>query len=321
MLISIIIPSYNKVNYIKQTLESIRTQSYANWECIIVDDASTDGTKEILTEYSSDKRFRVFIEEVNRGANFCRNKGITLAQGDWVIFMDADDNLHPECLEKRINAINKNPGYDFYVFPLAAFEREVNNIKSVWIPNKKKALERFLAHNLPWQTMQPIWNKKFLLENDLRYDENLHKLQDVDFHIHALLKTDNFFVESAIPADCFFRIDSQRIDKPVWYMERYINAYLVFYNKYSKVLTSATLRKYLNRSLLIIYLYFLKFAADNNSIDFFRDNIKNLLLKEVTNKFLKTIMEFYYQVIKRGVYFPGSITILRGIGFICGFSR
>lgn len=100
MKFSIIVPVYNVAPYLKECLESVAGQGFDDWECICVDDGSTDGSGAILDEYSArDSRFRV-VHQVNRGVSAARNKGLELAHGEWVTFLDGDDLYYSEWLAK-----------------------------------------------------------------------------------------------------------------------------------------------------------------------------------------------------------------------------
>ena len=108
MNFSIVIPVYNVAPYLRECLDSVRAQTFADWECICVDDGSTDGSGDILDEYASkDSRFRV-IHQKNAGVSAARNKGLDEAQGEWVVFLDGDDVLAPTSLEciARLGVVN-----------------------------------------------------------------------------------------------------------------------------------------------------------------------------------------------------------------------
>jgi glycosyltransferase involved in cell wall biosynthesis len=107
--ISIITPNYNCVRFIAQTIESVRAQTYQNWEMIIVDDCSTDGSYEIARTYSmKDKRIKIFRMDRNSGAALCRNKAIELSNGDYLAFLDSDDLWLPEKLERQLGFMVEN---------------------------------------------------------------------------------------------------------------------------------------------------------------------------------------------------------------------
>ena len=101
-LVSIIIPVYNAEKYLKETLDSVITQTYKNWECIIVDDGSTDYSKNIALDFCrNDNRFNYYCQK-NSGPSVARNYGVSNARGDYIQYLDADDVLLPERLEMMI---------------------------------------------------------------------------------------------------------------------------------------------------------------------------------------------------------------------------
>ena len=111
-LVSIIMPSFNTGKYIVETIESVLEQTYKNWELIIVDDCSSDGTDEIVSHFLADKRIRYLKNEKNKGAAFSRNKALREANGKWIAFLDSDDVWMPEKLEKQLLFMKKR-GYFF----------------------------------------------------------------------------------------------------------------------------------------------------------------------------------------------------------------
>ena len=106
-LISIITPTYNSEHFIQQTIDSIIRQTYKNWELILVDDASTDSTIEIINKHVS-SNIILIRNESNQGAGVTRNKGINVAKGEYITFLDADDLWKPEKLETQINLMIAN---------------------------------------------------------------------------------------------------------------------------------------------------------------------------------------------------------------------
>src|SRR5438874_1529861 len=96
---SVLIPAYNRAHYLAECLDSVLAQTLPDWECIIVDDGSTDGTPELAADYMRrDARFRYHRQE-NAGVSAARNTGIRLAAGEWVAFLDSDDYYFPTALE------------------------------------------------------------------------------------------------------------------------------------------------------------------------------------------------------------------------------
>lgn len=111
-IVSIIIPTYNRAHLLVETLESVLAQTYSNWECIIVDDNSTDETQLLLNEYSNkDNRFTYIIksEKQKKGASISRNLGLKIARGEFIQFLDSDDLLADNKIQEQIKLlINEN---------------------------------------------------------------------------------------------------------------------------------------------------------------------------------------------------------------------
>lgn len=107
--VSIIIPCYNMEPYLAETLDSVASQTYNNWECIIIDDGSTDNTELIVNNYcNNDNRFR-YIKQENKGVSAARNNGIKQANGEFILPLDGDDIIEKTYIEKAVNYISTHP--------------------------------------------------------------------------------------------------------------------------------------------------------------------------------------------------------------------
>mgnify|MGYP002761638084 CR=1 FL=1 len=106
-LVSIIMPSWNTARFIRESIDSVRNQTYTNWELLIVDDCSTDNTDEIVASYS-DERIRYFKNEKNSGAALTRNRAMREARGEWIAFLDSDDLWTTEKLERQLQFMKEN---------------------------------------------------------------------------------------------------------------------------------------------------------------------------------------------------------------------
>ena len=115
-LISIIIPTYNRAHLINETLDSILTQTYGDWECIIVDDGSTDDTETVVSDYIQANPNQIFkyMPIANAGSSNARNLGIMQAKGIYLQFLDADDLWFEDFIENSIDTIKQTNV--FFVF-------------------------------------------------------------------------------------------------------------------------------------------------------------------------------------------------------------
>lgn len=107
--VSVIVPSYNRADYIKETIDSILAQSYTDFELIFIDDGSTDNTEKIVNEYC-DKDSRVkYFKQKNSERAVARSHGLRLALGDYLCLVDSDDTWYPEKLAKQVKVLDENP--------------------------------------------------------------------------------------------------------------------------------------------------------------------------------------------------------------------
>lgn len=108
-MISVVVPTYNRRDIIVKTLKSIEEQSYNDWECIIVDDFSTDNTKDVIEQFvQKDKRFLYYLNERKKGAPGARNTGLIHSRGEYVVLFDSDNIMHADFLQKTYNSIIKD---------------------------------------------------------------------------------------------------------------------------------------------------------------------------------------------------------------------
>ncbi len=130
-LVSIIMPTYNSGNFIGDTIDSVIAQIYENWELIIVDDCSTDNTEEIVNIYSKkDSRIKYKKLFTNSGAAVARNRGIELAEGKYIAFLDSDDLWLPKKLDTQIKFMNNN-AYHFTCTSYNKIDEEGNSLNRI----------------------------------------------------------------------------------------------------------------------------------------------------------------------------------------------
>ncbi|MFD1095229.1 glycosyltransferase family 2 protein [Salegentibacter chungangensis] len=182
-LVSIIIPTYNRDHLIGETLDSIQGQTYTNWECIVIDDRSTDYTEELLSFYCSrDTRIRYFSlpEDRLKGANSCRNYGFELSKGNRIIWFDSDDLMLPGFVSKGIQLFEKYPDTDLVVSDYDIFNNE-DNVVFHRQRNKIDQLEQdYFSGKVNFGNWAAIW-KRAIVKNT-KFDESLSRAQELDFH-------------------------------------------------------------------------------------------------------------------------------------------
>ncbi len=231
-LVTVVVPSFNKVRYIREMVASVQGQSHTNWEMRFVDDASTDGSRELIAELAAtDARIILHLLPENKGANHCRNLGVDLASGEYLLFLDADDVLGEHCIRDRLRIASQGD-FDLVVSTMEVFQQQPGDGTNRWVPSAKDPLAEFLRHRLPWSVMQPLWKRSFLLRLG-GFDETFSRHQDVEFHTRALFDPCVKYCTIVDGPDCFYRIDEQRkVLKPFALMEGFTRSALKYYSKF-----------------------------------------------------------------------------------------
>lgn len=197
-MVSIIIPTYNRAHLIGQTLDSVRAQTYTHWECIVVDDGSTDQTLEIVKKFEkNDPRFSVLPRPTNRkpGGNAARAYGFEQSKGSWVCWFDSDDLMLPDYIQSKLPTIQHHPETDVVIAKTAHYNADFS--KLIGVENRtrpsKDYLTDFVLQKVKWYMCDGLWKRTFL-ENKTLFDEELRIGQDVDFHIRQLLEQPKIIV-------------------------------------------------------------------------------------------------------------------------------
>lgn len=107
--VTVFIPAFNAERHIAEAIESMLAQSFTDFELLIIDDGSTDGTREVIAEYSKDPRLRFVVHDDNRGQSIVRNEGLDLARGEYIAFIDADDRCSRERLDIQVAYLDAHP--------------------------------------------------------------------------------------------------------------------------------------------------------------------------------------------------------------------
>lgn len=187
-LVSIIIPVFNREDLIIKTIDSIISQTYQNWECVIVDDGSTDATVSILETFKiKDSRIKVYSrpDTMPKGGNSCRNYGFEVSKGAYVNWFDSDDIMHPDFLKTKLEAFDNNINCVISKTQLFTGTNKKIIGKEIRTFNSPNLLEDFITLKRSWYVCDPMWKKNVLKYNKL-FSLQLLKGQDRDFHIRML---------------------------------------------------------------------------------------------------------------------------------------
>ncbi len=137
-LVSVIVPTYNYGHFIGQALKSMQAQTYPHWECVVVDDGSTDDTAEVVARFSDSDRRIKFLRQKNLRQAAARNNGLRNSSGQYVQFLDADDLLEPRKLERQVEYLERHPEVDIVYGDVRFFNTEDpdERLYTMWGENK-----------------------------------------------------------------------------------------------------------------------------------------------------------------------------------------
>ncbi len=180
--VSIVTPTKNRLRLLTEAMDSVAAQTCGNWEHLIVDDGSDDGTEPFVrTKAAADSRVRFIKREGTKsGANVCRNIGIRASRGAFVVFLDSDDLLSPDCLSDRVNIMQRNQDLHFCIFRAGIFRIEPNDTTILWHTQSPGSdLDRFLQHECVWDVTGPIWRRDVFDQFGF-LDDSLLSMQDLN---------------------------------------------------------------------------------------------------------------------------------------------
>ena len=196
--ISIVIPVYNSEKTIGKTISSILKQTYGNFEVIIIDDGSTDRSKEIIENFN-DKRI-IYNYQENQGVSIARNNGITLATGEYISFIDSDDMVKECFLEDFIKALNKNPDADLitckFVRTKSVEDYELNGSDKLNSQAKEEneaykeysgnKIYKLLYEEFNGYCFNKIYKKRIIDKNSIKFDKTIFMGEDLLFNFEFL---------------------------------------------------------------------------------------------------------------------------------------
>ncbi len=205
--VSVVIPIYNMQKYLKKCLESVANQSERNFEVLMIDDGSTDGSAGIAQMHLTDRRFQ-YIYQKNAGVSVARNRGIALAKGEWIAFIDSDDTIASNYLESLLEAADDTIdviccGYQYYKKGKlirqsfwdgnCLFLDEIDGISDNVCSKKelyrelmdvqyKSSYFRKTAIGVPWGK---LYRTSLIKNKNLLFDLRLHRMQDNIFNMYV----------------------------------------------------------------------------------------------------------------------------------------
>ncbi|HOK35557.1 MAG TPA: glycosyltransferase family 2 protein [Candidatus Pacearchaeota archaeon] len=237
--ISVIIPTYNRKDLLPRALQSVLNQTYKDFELIIVDDGSTDNTKEIVEEFQKkDPRIFYLRNEKNNGQAAARNLGIKSAKGEYIAFQDSDDEWLPEKLEKQKKVFERGPE-DLGVVYTWFLIQDDEEKKILEIRKNSYKGDVFLAMlNTPFLGLSTLLIKKEVFQKVGLFDESLRACEDADFFIRAAKEYKFDFVGEPLVIYNIHKKGQTKDDERAKGFVRVFEKYQSIYKSHPKILSN-----------------------------------------------------------------------------------
>lgn len=186
-MVSVIIPVYQVSNYVERCLKSVMSQTYTNIECIIVDDATKDDSIErcekVIAEYNDNHnngegfKFKILHHEVNKGLSAARNTGIDAARGEYIYFLDGDDVITPDCIEKLVAIAKEDESIEMVQGSHVRINKgkeELFDSENIRIARNNEVRNKFLNwRNINYCAWNKLLKRSFIVENGLYFREGV----------------------------------------------------------------------------------------------------------------------------------------------------
>lgn len=207
--ISVIVPVYNVEKYLPRCIDSILAQTFTDFELLLIDDGSTDNSGEICDEYAkNDRRIRVFHKE-NGGVSSARNTGLINAKGEWVCFVDSDDDICINYLEVYVSLL-KHKEADFYIVGcniISNNRRTKRTFHDQYF--SKESIHKFVMYIRYYNIFGVPWNKlfsmKIIKDQNISFDESLDSYEDEVFVLEYLVYTSSVMASSQCTYNYYVR--------------------------------------------------------------------------------------------------------------------
>jgi glycosyltransferase involved in cell wall biosynthesis len=290
-LVSIIVPCYNQGEYLRDSLNSILDQSYQRWECIIVNDGSTDNTENIVLKWlKKDSRFK-YLKKKNGGLSSARNAGLKIAMGDYIQFLDSDDIILPKKFEFQIDSLqieakNDVAICDYYYSEEADLYKEKSS-RLTPFPNSGNMLKHLI---IDWEERLSVpcncflFSAKYFKQNQILFDENLPNHEDLDCWIRIFALKPKVVLNKEILAVYRIRNNSMSRDSNLMQL-----GFIQVLQKHHRIF---------NRDLTMVEMIQKRLNSLQNISEI---NLENQEKKSLFSKKLKILFRFFKTIGKKPI--------------------
>lgn len=233
VIVSIIIPHFNRSTLLKETITSVLSQTFTGWEVVVVDDGSEKLEFDKIKQYENGQNIKV-IQRITgiKGPSSCRNLGVKTAKGKYLLFLDSDDLIAPFCLQQRVEIMEEDNNIHLGIFKMVEFNKIPEDSNNVY--NKDIASSdwsgSFIRNENPWNVTCPIWRKE-AFDNINGFDEEMLFMEDPEIHLR-IINIAKARIKTCYdkPADSYYRVNHIDDTKKDFYYNSILYR-ILFYKK------------------------------------------------------------------------------------------
>ncbi|OWT33403.1 hypothetical protein BGI41_02605 [Methanobrevibacter sp. 87.7] len=277
--VSVIIPVYNASKYIEKTLKSLVSQSFKDFEIILVDDGSEDDSVNIINEFLLNYDFTFIVDsQEDKGVSSARNRGLELASGKYIIFLDDDDILNTNHIENLYNSlINNNADLSFtylskineegkYLTDISSYD----SIKNLDLIDSDEFIKLELNMSIPFSFVELMYKKDILDKYSIRFNENINYGEDTEFALKSLVCSHNVAISHEFTYLYLQRDDSitsnaylERFDF-INVLDNFAKYYMDYSENKSKEIVDLIYTKRIPKSIFgnLMFLFYCDFPYD-----------------------------------------------------------
>lgn len=313
-LFSIIVPVYNVSQYLGNCLKSIAEQSYTDWECILVDDGSTDNSGLICDEFSKKSQRFVIVHKENEGVSCARNTGLDISKGQWLIFIDSDDYIQKDYLHDLAECIKHDVDFVFTGYTIFQDNQIIRKARYKFgvhtADERREVVSVILSSGTPWAK---AYKNDIVKKNGLKFDRNLSISEDRMFLYDYLPYVKSVCISDK--TDYYYRQNPNSISFTKRNPTEYVYRQDILGEKALKVRDSwkLTMKQFL--PFIIAHFHFVNDLIGRSGIQYMLDNstIINTVDYFGINKlsFVQRIY-FYCKIgVKNALIYNGNWSLLR----------
>lgn len=180
--ISVIMPVFNKENYLYEAIDSILNQTITDFELIIINDASKDSSEQVIKQFN-DPRIKYFKNTTNKGVSYSTNIGIELAKGEYIAKADSDDIYHPNRLEKQLTVLESHSDINICCSDIEIINKDGSFKERWYYQSNSEVIKAQLLFNSSIANATIMFRSDIFKDSSIRYDENLKSAEDYDFYL------------------------------------------------------------------------------------------------------------------------------------------